>query len=109
MFLASYLLNFVIWNFKQRISPFDFMFLLKVSFIKNFPIMLALCFMLSSPYYAENYAGIIDTGLVCACAKVCGCVCMCLHTVCLCVILYACSACTSAYVHTVSYLVFVSA
>ena len=23
--------------------------------------MLALCFMLSSPYYAENYAGIIDT------------------------------------------------
>ena len=25
--------------------------------------MLALCLMLSSPYYAENYAGIIDTGL----------------------------------------------
>ena len=23
---------------------------------KNFPIMLALCLMLSSPYYAENYA-----------------------------------------------------
>ena len=26
--------------------------------------MLALCFMLSSPYYAENYAGIIDTSLL---------------------------------------------
>ena len=26
-------------------------------------IMLALCFMLSTPYYAENYAGIIDTSL----------------------------------------------
>ena len=26
--------------------------------------MLALCFMLSSPYYAENYAGIIDTSLM---------------------------------------------
>ena len=25
--------------------------------------MLALCFMLSSPYYAENYAGIIDISL----------------------------------------------
>ena len=25
--------------------------------------MLALCFMLSSPYYAENYAGIIDSSL----------------------------------------------
>ena len=25
--------------------------------------MLALCYMLSSPYYAENYAGIIDTSL----------------------------------------------
>ena len=32
--------------------------------LKIFPIMLALCFMLSSPYYAENYAGIIDTSLV---------------------------------------------
>ena len=32
--------------------------------LENFPIMLALCFMLSSPYYAENYAGIIDTNLV---------------------------------------------
>ena len=31
--------------------------------LKNSPIMLALCFMLSSPYYAENYAGIIDAGL----------------------------------------------
>ena len=31
--------------------------------LKNSPIMLALCFMLSSPYYAENYAGIIDTSL----------------------------------------------
>ena len=31
--------------------------------LKNFPIMLALCFMLSSLYYAENYAGIIDTSL----------------------------------------------
>ena len=25
--------------------------------------MLALCLMLSSPYYAKNYAGIIDSGL----------------------------------------------
>ena len=33
--------------------------------LKNTPIMLALCFMLSSAYYAENYAGIIDAGLVC--------------------------------------------
>ena len=32
--------------------------------LKNFPIMLALCFKLSSPYYAENYAGIIDTSLL---------------------------------------------
>ena len=31
--------------------------------LKSFPIMLALCFMLSSLYYAENYAGIINTGL----------------------------------------------
>ena len=31
--------------------------------LKIFPIMLALCFMLSSLYYAENYAGIIDTSL----------------------------------------------
>ena len=31
--------------------------------LKNTPIMLALCFMLSSAYYAENYAGIIDAGL----------------------------------------------
>ena len=26
--------------------------------------MLELCIMLSSPYYAENYAGIIDTSLM---------------------------------------------
>ena len=32
--------------------------------LKNFPIMLALWFMLSSAYYAENYAGIIDTSLL---------------------------------------------
>ena len=32
--------------------------------LKNFPITLALCFMLSSPYYAENYVGIIDTSLI---------------------------------------------
>ena len=32
--------------------------------LKNFPIMLALCFMLSSPYYAENYADIIDSNLI---------------------------------------------
>ena len=32
--------------------------------LKNFPIMLALCFMLSSPYYAEYYAGIIDSSLL---------------------------------------------
>ena len=31
--------------------------------LKNFPIMLALWFMLSNPYYAENYAGIINTSL----------------------------------------------
>ena len=37
---------------------------------KNSPIMLALCFMLalyfmlSSPYYAENIAGTINTGLL---------------------------------------------
>ena len=35
--------------------------------LKKFPhyagIMLALCFMLCSPYYAENYAGIIDSSL----------------------------------------------
>ena len=37
--------------------------------LKNFPIMLALCFMLSSPYYAENYAGIIDTSLASYIAK----------------------------------------
>ena len=30
------------------------------------PIMLALCLMLSGPYYAKNYAGIIGLGLVCA-------------------------------------------
>ena len=34
--------------------------------LKNSPIMLALCFMLSSPYYAENYAGIIYAGLLLA-------------------------------------------
>ena len=32
--------------------------------LKNFPIMLALCFMLSSSYYAENYAGITNTSLM---------------------------------------------
>ena len=39
--------------------------------VKNAPIMLelcfiipALCFMLSFPYYARNYAGIIDASLV---------------------------------------------
>ena len=31
--------------------------------LKISPIMLALCFMLSSPYYAKNYAGIIDSSL----------------------------------------------
>ena len=32
--------------------------------LKNSPNMLALCFMLFNPYYAENYAGIIDAGLI---------------------------------------------
>ena len=27
-------------------------------------IMLALCFMISSPYYAKNYVGIIDSSLI---------------------------------------------
>ena len=34
------------------------------NYAEKFPIMLALCFMLSSPYHAENYAGIIDAGLI---------------------------------------------
>ena len=33
---------------------------------KIFPIMLALCLMLSKTYYAQNYAGIIGLGL-CTC------------------------------------------
>ena len=32
--------------------------------LEGFPIMLALCFMLSSPYYAENDAGIINVALM---------------------------------------------
>ena len=31
-----------------------------------FPIMLALCLMLSVTYYAQNYAGIIDGSLMCS-------------------------------------------
>ena len=34
--------------------------------LEGLPIMLALCFMLWHAYYAQNYAGIIDTGLVMA-------------------------------------------
>ena len=30
---------------------------------KILPNMLAYCLMLSSPYYAKNYAGIMDSGL----------------------------------------------
>ena len=33
--------------------------------LEGLPIMLALCFMLWYAYYAQNYAGIIDAGLVC--------------------------------------------
>ena len=31
--------------------------------LEIFPITLALCFMFSSPYYAKNYASLIDAGL----------------------------------------------
>ena len=33
---------------------------------EGLPIMLALCFMLWHAYYAQNYAGIIDAGLLSA-------------------------------------------
>ena len=32
--------------------------------LEGLPIMLALCFMLWHAYYAQNYAGIIDAGLL---------------------------------------------
>ena len=32
--------------------------------LEGLPIMLALCFMLWHAYYAQNYASIIDAGLV---------------------------------------------
>ena len=32
--------------------------------LEGLPIMLALCFMLWHAYYAQNYAGIIDAGLI---------------------------------------------
>ena len=32
--------------------------------LEGLPIILALCFMLWHAYYAQNYAGIIDAGLV---------------------------------------------
>ena len=32
--------------------------------LEGLPIMLALCFMLWPTYYAQNYAGIIDAGLL---------------------------------------------
>ena len=32
--------------------------------LEGLPIMLALCLMLWHAYYAQNYAGIIDVGLV---------------------------------------------
>ena len=35
-----------------------------LQFSKIFPIMLALCLMLSVTYYAQNYAGIIGWSLV---------------------------------------------
>ena len=41
------------WNFLEISS-----IMLEIS-----PIMLALCFMLSSPHYAKNYASIIDSSL----------------------------------------------
>ena len=34
-----------------------------------FPITLALCFMFFSPYYADNYAGLIDAGLAASIQK----------------------------------------
>ena len=33
--------------------------------LEGLPIMLALCLMLWHAYYAQNYAGIIDAGLLC--------------------------------------------
>ena len=35
-----------------------------LQFLKTFPIMLALCSMLSVTYYAQNYAGIIGWSLI---------------------------------------------
>ena len=35
-----------------------------LQFSKIFPIMLALCLMLSLTYYAQNYAGIIGWSLI---------------------------------------------
>ena len=35
-----------------------------LQFFKSFPIMLALCLMLSVTYYAQNYAGIIGWSLL---------------------------------------------
>ena len=34
--------------------------------LEGLPVMLALCFMLWHAYYAKNYAGIIDAGLLVA-------------------------------------------
>ena len=38
--------------------------------LEGLPIMLALCFMLWHAYYAQNYAGIIDAGLLPALPKI---------------------------------------
>ena len=38
--------------------------------LEGLPIMLALCFMLWHAYYAQNYASIIDTGLITKCQRV---------------------------------------
>ena len=45
-----------------------------LQFSQIYPIMLALCSMLSVTYYAQNYAGIIGWSLMCVCACVCVCV-----------------------------------
>ena len=60
---------FVIWNSKQ-VSPWfcvccSWNFLDVSSIMLEISlIMLALCFMLSSPYYAINYANIINSSLI---------------------------------------------
>ena len=47
-------------------SALDFVYIVvfPMSIILEISLMLALCFMLSSPYYAKNYTGIIDSSLL---------------------------------------------